>query len=294
MKIGLIDVDGHNFPNLALMKISAWHKSKCDEVEFFNGFYEYDKVYMSKVFDFSPDFETCIRAKEIIRGGIGYGLENDVKLPHEIEHITPDYSLYNIENTAYGFLSRGCPRKCKFCNVSDHQGNKSVKVADLQEFWNGQKNIVLLDPNITACESKTEIFESLIQSNAWIDFTQGLDIRLLTKQDCEQLNNMKIKMLHFAWDNYEFKTYENLKKFRPLLKFDERRLRVYVLVNFNTTHEQDLKRIYKLMELKYDPYVMIFDKKNAAKQTKQLARWVNNKYIFRSCSNFEDYKPKLG
>lgn len=130
----------------------------------------------------------------------------------------------------------------------------------------------------------------MIDSKAWIDFTQGIDIRFMTEKRAEMLNTMKIKMLHFAWDNYEFSTYEKLKKFRPLLKYDGRKLRVYVLTNFNTTIEQDLERIYKLRELDYDPYVMIYEKWNAPKKIKQMARWVNNKFIWRSCERFEDYK----
>jgi hypothetical protein len=288
MKIGLIDVDGHNFPNLPLMKISAFHKSFGDDVEWFFPLNQYDRVYISKVFDFTPDYEMCIQADEIIKGGTGYGLEN--KLPYEIENIYPDYELYKIKNTAYGFLTRGCPRNCPFCIVSKKEGLKSVQVAELRQFWKGQNEIKLLDPNITASKECDRLFQDLINSKVWIDFTQGIDIRFMTEKRAEMLNAMKIKMIHFAWDNYEFSTYEKLKKFRPLLKYDSRKLRVYVLTNFNTTIEQDLERIYKLRELGYDPYVMIYEKWNAPKKIKQMARWVNNKFIWRSCERFEDYK----
>lgn len=288
MKIGLIDVDGHNFPNLPLMKISAYHKAKGDDVEWFFPLYRYDRVYISKVFDFTPDYKTCIQADEIIKGGTGYDLQN--KLPDEIENIYPDYELYGIKNTAYGFLTRGCPRNCPFCIVSKKEGLKSVQVAELWNFWNGQKEIKLLDPNITAFKECDRLFQDLIDSKAWVDFTQGLDIRLMTDKKANLLNQMKIKMLHFAWDNYEFNTYDKLKRFRPLLKYDGRKLRVYVLTNYNTSIEQDLERIYKLRELDYDPYVMIYDKQNAPKKIRELQRWVNNKFIFRSCERFEDYK----
>ncbi|AJA42571.1 putative radical SAM domain protein (endogenous virus) [Clostridium phage phiCT453B] len=288
MKIAVLDVDGHNFPNLALMKISAWHKAQGDEVEWFFGFNEYDKVYMSKVFTFTEDFNHVINAKEIIKGGTGYGLKN--KLPTEIESMYPDYSLYRIEDTAYGYLTRGCPRGCDFCIVAEKEGNYSYKVANLKEFWNGQREIKLLDPNILACKDWKDLFNQLIDSKSYVDFTQGLDIRLMTREKVEMLNKIKVKMIHFAWDNYEFNTYEKLKEFRPLLKFNGRKLRVYVLTNFNTTIEQDLERIYKLKELDYDPYVMIFEKWNAPRQIRRLQRWVNNKFIFRSCDKFEDYQ----
>ena len=288
MKIGLIDVDSHNFPNLALMKISAYHKAKGDQVEWAIPMLKYDIVYQSKVFDFTPDENTCIQCEQLIKGGTGYDLQN--KLPDEIEMMFPDYSLYNITDTAYGFLTRGCPRNCPFCIVGEKEGLKSVQVAELWNFWNGQNEIKLLDPNITAFKECDRLFQDLIDSKAWIDFTQGLDIRLMTDKKANLLSQMKVKMLHFAWDNYEFSTYEKLKKFRPLLKYDSRKLRVYVLTNFNTIIEQDLERIYKLRELDYDPYVMIYEKWNAPKKIKQMARWVNNKFIWRSCERFEDYK----
>lgn len=294
MNVGLIDVDSHNFPNLALMKLSAYHKEKGDNVEWWNGLKHYDRVYKSKVFDetLSPDIEYVINADEVIVGGTGYGLDN--KLDEEAEHCCPDYSLYGIENTAYGFLTRGCPRGCPFCIVSAKEGRKSIQVADLDEFWRGQKQIKLLDPNITASKDCEKLFGDLIASKAWVDFTQGIDIRCLTDKGASQLNQMKTKMIHFAWDNYEFHTYEHLKRFRPLIKLDFRKLRVYVLTNFNTTHEQDLERIYKLRELDYDAYVMIYDKPNAPRRTRLLQRWCNNKIIFRSCENFDDYDNTKG
>ena len=168
LKIGLIDVDGHNYPNLALMKISAWHKAKGDTVEWWWGFGHYDRVYMSKVFDetYTPDMPEPLNADEIIKGGTGYGLDN--KLPDEIEHIYPDYSLYPAltKDTAYGFLSRGCPRGCHFCIVAGKEGRRSVKVADLSEWWNGQKNIVLMDPNLLACPDHMDLLGQLINSHA--------------------------------------------------------------------------------------------------------------------------------
>lgn len=295
MKIGRIDVDSHNFPNLALMKISAYHKSKGDDVEWWFGFGEYDRVYMSKVFDetYSPDIPEPLNAKEIIKGGTGYGLDN--KLPHEIEHIYPDYSLYpNLtKDTAYGFLSRGCPRGCPFCIVADKEGQKSYKVADLSEWWNGQKNIILCDPNILACKEHIDLLHQLANSNAWVDFNQGIDARLLTENNIDALNQVKIKNIHFAWDliDQSDKVLRGLKLYKDKGKIqDYRRRTVYVLTNYNTTQEEDLYRIYALRELGYSPYAMVYDKPNAPKETKKMQRWCNNKIIFQSCPKFEDYK----
>ena len=269
------------------MKISAFHKQQSDTVDWWHGFEEYDVVYKSKVFTFTKDENTVIRADKVIKGGTGYNL--CTTLPQEIENMFPDYSLYTHHEEAYGFLTRGCPRNCAFCIVGEKEGLRTYKVADLKDFWNGQKIIKLLDPNILAYRDKENLLQQLLDSKAWVDFTQGLDVRLLTKEDAGFINKMKVKMIHFAWDNYEFKTYEKLKQAREWIRYDERKLRVYVLTNFGTTHEQDLERIYKLRELKYDPYVMIYKKEKAPKITRQMARWVNNKYIWRSCDKFEDY-----
>ena len=287
MKIGLIDVDGHNFPNLPLMKLSAHHKARGDAVDWCIPLEPYDVVYMSKVFTFSPDFDTHIRADKIIRGGTGYGLKD--RLPDAVEHAYPDYALYGITNTAYGFLTRGCPRNCSFCIVSKKEGRESRTVADLNEFWAGQKNIKLLDPNLLACCDWKWHLQQLGKSGAWVDFTQGLDVRLMDEEKAAYLKQVKCKMIHFAWDNYEFETYKKLQQIRPLLPYDSRKLRVYVLTNFNTVQEQDLERIYKLRELGYDPFVMVYDRERAPKRIKRVQRWCNNKWIFRSVERFEDY-----
>ena len=288
MKVGLIDVDSHNFPNLAQMKISAYHKNRGDTVEAWNGFKHYDVVYKSRVFDdtYSQDLDYCINADKVIRGGTGYDLVN--KLPDEIEHCYPDYGLYNITNRAYGFLTRGCPRRCPFCIVSEKEGSTHT-VADLGEFWRGQKEIILMDSNITASNECERLFEDLVNSKALINFEGGLDIRFLTDKGADQLNRMRTSIIHFAWDNYEFKTYEKLKRMRPLIKCRANELCVYVLTNYNTTHEQDLERIYKLRELEYTPYVMIYDKPNAPRETRLLQRWVNNRFIFRAVDDFNDF-----
>lgn len=291
MKIGLIDVDGHNFPNLPLMKLSAWHKANGDDVEWWNGLKHYERVYQSKVFtdEYSQDNDFVVMADEVIKGGTGYCLHN--ALPDDVEHFCPDYGLYGITDTAYGFITRGCPRGCPFCIVSEKDGRKSRQVADLSEFYRGgqQRTIKLLDPNITACKDSEMLFEELIRTGAWIDFTQGLDVRMLTDKNCDQLNRMKVGMIHFAWDNYEFQTYEELKRVRPLLNIRDRESRVYVLTNFNTTFDQDKERVDKLRELGYDPYLMIYKKNDAPRVTRRFQRYVNNKYIFRSCT-WEEYQ----
>ncbi len=315
MRIGLVDVDGHNFPSIPLMKLSAWHKQQGDTVEWYDQLFHstgkpFDKVYMSKVFSFTPDFPYYVNAKEVIKGGSGYciRLENgkeiydtakDKLLPSDIETIYPDYSIYydiisEVKNTAYGFLTRGCPRGCEYCHVGCKEGRKSYKVADLGTFWHGQKNIVLLDPNITACRDWKPLFQQLIDSNAWIDLSQGLDIRLMDKEKIKMLRQMKIKQVHFAWDRYEDKKeiVPKFKEFKELTGWDKRKLSVYVLVNFNTTIEQDLDRIYTLRDLGYWPYVMVYNKKNTkpGDTVRRMQRWVNMRAVFEKVKRFEDYK----
>lgn len=300
MNTALIDVDGHNFPNLPLMKLSAWHKQNGDSVEWYDPLTAWlnppDRVYMSKVFTFTEDYPHPVCAGEIIKGGTGYEYPSGGKpLPEEIEHIYPDYSLYPelCNNTAYGFLTRGCPRGCDFCIVKEKEGQRSHKVADLSEFWNGQKNIVLLDPNMFACREWRDLSQQLIDSKAWVDFSQGCDIRIMTKEKAEYIKRMKIKQIHFAWDRYQDKDMivPRFKAFKEITGWDKRKLPVYVLVNFNTTHEQDLERIYTLRELGYWPYVMVYERDKLPKGhiTRKLQRWVNMRAVFETIPRFEDY-----
>ena len=294
MHIGLIDVDSHNFPNLALMKISAWHKKRGDTVEWAFPLAKYDIVYQSKVFDdtYSPDIEWIPQAEKIIKRGTGYGLDN--KLPDEIEHIYPDYSLYpNLtDNTAYGYLTRGCPRHCDFCIVGDKEGLRSIRVADLSEFWNGQRYIKLLDPNMLACREHMDLLRQLIDSGAYVDFTQGLDIRLTNEENITAINHLKLKEIHFAWDNprdnleSKFEFYTRYAKHKPHGRYGT----VYILTNHGTTMQENLYRVYILRDLGFDPYIMIYDKPNAPREIRDLQRWCNNRWIFRSCPKFEDYK----
>lgn len=332
MKIGLIDVDGHNFPNLALMKISAYHKAKGDSVEWCFPLDHYDIVYQSKVFDetYSPDIGWVPMADKVIKGGTGYfrrdkdgegyvyhsglwlsvgsassfscddGVTETINefLPYEVEHTYPDYGLYPelTKKKSFGFQTRGCPNACKFCVVSGKEGRRSYKVADLSEFWSGQNNIVLLDPNILACRQHPELLQQLIESNAYVDFNQGLDIRLTTEKNIALINQVKVKNIHFAWDNATddlkpyFERYKALAKHKPHGRYGT----VYCLTNFGSTMEENLYRIYTLRDLGFDPYVMIYDKPNAPREIRYLQRWCNNVLIFRSCPRFEDYDPRKG
>lgn len=300
MKIGLIDVDSHNYPNLALMKISAYHKAHGDEVEWWWGWGQYDRVYMSKVFDetYSPDIPEPLNAKEIIKGGTGY--DKKKVLPPEIEHMCPDYSLYPdlTQDTAFGFLTRGCPNNCPFCGVCEKEGRQSLKVANLSEWWSGQKNIVLMDPNLLACREHMDLLQQLAESQAWVDINQGLDARLLTPRNIEAIKQIKLKEIHLAWDlmKNSDRVIAGLNLWKKYGKKNKHGSwgTVYVLVNFDTTMDENLYRIYTLRDMGFDPYVMIYDKPHAEREIRLLQRWCNNKRIFKTTERFEDYDPKRG
>lgn len=312
MRIGLIDVDGHNFPNIPLMKLSAWHKSQGDSAEWYQPLFSghMDKVYMSKVFSFTPDYEYFIDADEVVKGGSGYCIKlvdgkeqydssKDTPLPYEVEHIYPDYSIYfdtipEVRNTAYGKLTIGCPRGCQFCHTGIKDGLISHKVADLSEFWKGQKNIVLLDQNILAASEWRDLLQQLIDSNANVDFCGGLDVRLMTEEKATMIRNVKVKMIHFAWDRYDDMNLivPRIRMFNSITGFDRHKVMVYVLCNFDTTFEQDIERIYTLRGLDCQPYVMLYNKESIPKghRLRRLQRWCNSPVIFNKVPRFDEYE----
>ena len=270
----------------------------------------YDIVYMSKIFSdaYSPDVPEPLNADQVIKGGTGYciSLGEDGKehfdqsknhsLPEEIEKMFPDYSIYPQFDFAVSLTSRGCPRQCSFCHVAAKEGCISRKVADVKDFWDGQKHIEVMDPNITACIDKRDLFEQYIETKATITFNQGLDIRLLTERDIEQINRMRIRDLHFAWDNPQDDLEAKFRSFSERFKRKTNIGMVYCLTNFENISEEEhiqnaLRRIYVLRDLGFDPYVMVYDKPHAPRRIRDLQRWCNSKFIFKATPRFEDYVP---
>ena len=294
MKIGLIDVDGHNFPNFALMKISAWHKSHGNEVHLYNPMFtgHCDRVYMSKVFTFSSDYEFHVDADEIIRGGTGYDIKS--VLPQEIEDSTlMDYSIYPQYPFSVVFFSRGCIRDCPFCLVREKEGYiKPVTPVDLNP--NG-KWIEVLDNNFFANPNWHEAVEWIMRSKQKVKL-HGVDIRIMNEEQAAALKMMKhYRQPHIAWDLPKLDLQPQLETFARYIRSSS--ITCYVLIGFNSTIEQDLHRVRVLKKMRYTPFVQAYrDFENKRQRTwyeVDFARWANNRFFLNSC-DFVDFEPRKG
>lgn len=206
MIIGLHDAEkdyfwhGKSFPNLALMKISAWHKAQGDTVEWWVPVLRYDRVYSSKVFDFTPDSQEL--PEGTIRGGTGYrDLPMDQTLPTEIDAMYPDYSIYPDCDYAIGYLTRGCPNHCRWCVVPGKEGQIRPYARWQEIVRQDTDKLVLMDNNILACEYGVEQLEGLIGSGYQIDLNQGMDARLVDDRIASILARLKwIRFIRFSCD----------------------------------------------------------------------------------------------
>ncbi|OGD52559.1 hypothetical protein A3K80_09140 [Candidatus Bathyarchaeota archaeon RBG_13_38_9] len=288
MNIGLHDSDKTRFPNLALMKLSAYHKGLGDTVSFFSSFERYDKIYSSKVFTFTSQ-DPFLYGNSIEKGGTGYDLIS--VLPDRIEHVCPDYSLYGI-NYSMGFLTRGCIRNCSFCVVQKKEG-AIREHADIEEFLR-HKSVILLDNNVLAHSHGLSQIQKIEKLGVKIDFNQGLDSRLIDMQIAKTISRLKwIRFIRTACDNKSQipavkKAIENLAKcgVKPY------RIFCYLLVD---DIDDAYERTEILRELGVDifaqPYRDIESNKDPSYKQKEFARWVNHKAIFKS-TRWHDYKKK--
>lgn len=286
--IGLLQVDG-KWPNLALMHLGAWLRERGEAVVRISSIEQdiCNIVYAAKVFQFTA---ANYVHDDAIRGGTGWpDWESLPALTPEQEHTYPAYDLFECQ-WAMGFLTRGCIRHCPYCVVPRKEG-RIRHHAHLSEWWRGQKYIRLLDPNITSHPDVLGYLEELAASGAQVDFSQGLDARLVTPEIAQAIARVRLwDAVHTAWDSLaqEERTIRGITMLRDALPSGK--LMAYVLIGFDTTEEQDLYRVMKLRELGVDPFVMPFDRRNPYQR--RFARWVNHKAIFKSVS-WAEYAPSL-
>lgn len=318
MKIGLIDVDGHAkkkkwgatiYPNLALCKIARFHRLQGDSVEWVIGFKHYDRIYMSKVFNFSPDDTTAYDADEIVKGGTGYDIKS--QLPHEIDRLQPDYSIYpNIpKDTAYGFLTRGCPNKCPWCVVPRKEG-KIRPYMDCDEIAiEGRTKLVLMDNNILAAgDYAVQQMEKIIERGYRIDFNQALDARLVDDRFARLLAKIKWidRRIRFGCDTQGqiddcMRAIERINSYGYSGEYF-----LYTMLNDN--FQECYERLMYWWEINHRaredhkpniyPYAQPYrdpdnPKRPIPQWQRDMAQWVNKHHIFQM-TDFMCFEPRKG
>lgn len=291
MNIGLIDVDGHHFPNLALMKLSSWHKAKGDNVEWWNGLElePYDLVYMSKVFTFSPDMDHPIKARKIIRGGTGY--KDYGSLPDEIESMRPDYTIYPKWSPAIGFLTRGCVRNCPWCIVPRKEGEirpagtwQEIKRPDSRE-------ILFLDNNVLASEHGLQQIEEMGHEEVWVDFNQGLDARLITPEVAKLLRRLHwIRFIRLSCDTSAMlPVIERAITYMKEAGIAPSRFWAYMLVQDVVEAEHRALALESMGVIPFAQPYRDYDGGEPPDDQRRFANWVNKREAFKSCA-FKDFK----
>ena len=290
MKVGLVAVDGHNnFPNLALMRLSAWHRSQRDHVEWWNGFEHYDRVYQSKVFTFTPDFNSVVNSDEIITGGTGY--RDYGTLPPEVEATPPDYCIYPQCKRAIGFLTRGCIRRCEYCVVPRKEGDIRPAATWEEIRRPDSREILFLDNNVLASDFGLEQIDRMGGEPFWVDFNQGLDVRLITLDTARMLARLHwIRFIRMSCDTSSMiPVVERAAAYLREAGAAPSRFWAYVLVrDVGDAHQ----RVIALREMGLEPFAQPyrdFDGGEPSLEQRAFARWVNNRAAFHSCS-WEDYQ----
>lgn len=292
----MIDVDGHHFPNFALMKISAYHKALGDNVEWaMEGLFakKYDKIYSSKIFTFSTDFDySQIISNDVEKGGTGYDIKK--KLPDEIEKsVLMDYSLYPIYPFSIQFFSRGCIRHCPFCLVHDKEGD--IYPTEPVALNPNGKWIEVLDNNFFANPQWHEAIDYLIKQKQPVNF-HGIDIRIMTEEQAFYLKKLKLKQnIHIAWDLPQIDLTEKLKEITKWIKPNN--ITCYILIGFNSTIQEDLRRLNTLKKIGIIPFVQPYrdftNNRIPDQYELDIARWANRTELFKSM-DFGDYSPRKG
>lgn len=299
MNIGLVDVDGGKFPNYALMKIATYHKQLGDGVEWADPMFgKYDKVYISKIFTFSPDI-TDIYHCEVERGGTGYDLHK--QLPEEIDNCLPDYSIYpQIDaKTAYGFITRGCPNKCSWCVVPIKEG-KVKPYRDVNEIAvDGRTNLILMDNNILASNYGLEQIEKIIDNGYRVDFNQALDARLVNDDIAKLLAKVRwLSHIRFGCDTpKQIIECENAMKMIDSYRSKPMHYLMYTMIGENKDEAYNRLSYFKnnkRVRIVAQPYRDFNDPRQIIPQwQKDMARWAMRRELWASC-DFKDFEPRKG
>lgn len=297
MKIGLMAVDS-KYPNLALMKISAYHKKLGNEVEWYNPIEHYDIVYQSKIFTFTDDYRYPINADSVRKGGSGYFLDED--LHPSIDFMSPDYSIYPqiSKSTAYGFITRGCPNKCKWCIVPVKEGNihPYMNVEDIAV--DGRTNLILMDNNILASRFGLTQIRKIVKNNYRVDFNQGLDARLVSRDIAELLASVRwIRLIRLGCDTEaQIAQCENAMRLIDRFRKNPACYLLYTIITDDInecyeriSHFRGNKNVRVFAQPYRDPY-----RNNVIPQWKKdMARWANRRELFFSV-DFKEFSPRKG
>jgi hypothetical protein len=278
-------MDG-KIPNLALMRLASHYHNQGDQVEWWLGpLFNYDKVFASKIFEFTPDD----LPDYVTRGGTGFAW--DSRLPNDID---PGHSggwfMYPEYSNHIGFSERGCRLNCSFCVVPQKEGKPKFEssIGDLLTNQRGEDRLVLLDDDFLGHPDVIDVFNELIDRKLQVNFIQGLNIRLITEEQASLLaqmrfrsNSFKNKSVSFAWDRP--KDARIVKKgFARCIEagLKPHQMQFYILVGYDSTPEEDLDRVETLRALGADPYVMAYDR--TVRYQRRFQRWVNHRAIFNS------------
>ena len=318
MRIGLLDIDSHAkakkwgatiYPNLALCKIAAYHRQQGDTVEWAMPLFEhYDIIYRSKIFNFTPDDDRQYDTDKEIRGGTGYDIAS--RLPQEIDDCQPDYTIYPTvpADTAYGFLTRGCPNKCRWCVVPRKEG--AIRPYwDIERVANGRKKVVLMDNNILAAgDYAHEQLDKAIFHGYRIDFNQALDARLVTEDFAKQLARIKWidRRIRFGCDTQA--QIDDCQRAISLINAQGYHGEYFLYTMLNDDFEECYSRLIYWWEINHRcreehkpniyPYAQPYRDPDNPKQPipqwqKDMAKWVNKHQIFQ-ISDFRDFIPRKG
>ena len=316
MRIGIVDIDSHArrkkwgatvYPNLALCKIAAYHKLHGDPVEWASPLDHYDRIYISKIFNYSPDDIVAWQADEIIREGTGYDIYS--QLPQEIDDCQPDYTIYPSvpADISYGFLSRGCPNKCAWCVVPKKEG-AFAPYWDIDHVANGRKKVVLMDNNILAGgDYAVEQLEKIIDRGYRIDFNQALDARLVTPEYAKLLAKVKwlYRLIRFGCDTMA--QVDECEKAISLLHENGYKGTIFLYTMLHGDFQSNFarvnhwrerlkqNRIAKTYPYKTYPHAQPYRNPNGTNSIpqwqKDIAQWCNKRMLFWTM-DFTDFSPR--